>query len=186
MISPGEFLELILDFISRRDEEIIVPEEPSAVFFWVKIVLGAISLAFFLFTIVWLDRANAFWKIKQWWWAFFTPRLALPDKQLRLINEWQVIKDRAKKGDEANIKLAIIEADKLFDDLLIKIGYRGKDMGDRLKQISPAQLSVIENVWRAHKVRNSLVHDPRFRITHEEAGKVVDIFESALDELEVL
>src|SRR3989337_2006551 len=49
---------------------------------------------------------------------------------------------------------AVMEADKLLDELLSKKGYRGS-LGEKLKKVGPAFTSV-NDVWSAHKMRNRL------------------------------
>ena len=55
-------------------------------------------------------------------------------------------------------KLAIIEADIILDEILKERGYAGTSLGERLRSITPAQLSSIDDAWTAHKVRNQIAH----------------------------
>ncbi|MBU1177195.1 MAG: hypothetical protein V1901_01180, partial [Patescibacteria group bacterium] len=87
----------------------------------------------------------------------------LPKKELD--KKWQAIMDRLEKNNDGDYKMAIIEADNLFDDLLIRIGYQGEDMGERLKQITKAQLANIDELWQAHKIRNRIAHEQDFKLT---------------------
>ena len=103
-----------------------------------------------------------------------------------LIKGWQAVLDKMEKGDEADYKLAVIEADKVFDNLLKNIGYQGEDMGERLKQITSAQLANINELWQAHKIRNQLVHEENFQLKEHEAKRVIEIYKKALDELEAI
>lgn len=100
--------------------------------------------------------------------------------------EWEKIKSRMATMRESEYKLAIIEADKLFDILLQKMDYRGKDMGERLSQISPAQLSSIQGIWDSHKIRNLLAHDMNYHLSFSDAQKVIQNYERAFHELEIL
>ena len=54
--------------------------------------------------------------------------------------------------------MAIIDADKLLDDALKRLHYRGKTMGERLVS---AQRDITSNdmVWFSHKLRNKIVHE---------------------------
>ena len=101
----------------------------------------------------------------------------------RTIRGWQEIQRRMKTGDEAQIKLAIIDADKILDETIKMIGYRGDTMADRLKQLSPAQLSNINSIWEVHKVRNRIVHDMDFSLTEHEAKIAISIYKQAFSEL---
>lgn len=62
-------------------------------------------------------------------------------------------------SDEPNDwKLAIIEADIILDGILKERGYAGSSLGERLRSITPSQLSTIDDAWEAHKVRNKIAH----------------------------
>jgi hypothetical protein len=100
----------------------------------------------------------------------------------RELKEWAAITQRLRRGSEAELKLAVIEADKLFDDTIKRIGFTGEMMSERLKKITPAQLSVIDNVWNAHKVRNNVVHTPDYKLSRLEAEAAIAVYEKALKE----
>jgi hypothetical protein len=56
-------------------------------------------------------------------------------------------------------KLAIIEADIILDQTLKGRGYAGTSLGERLRSITPSQLSSIDDAWDAHRVRNKIAHE---------------------------
>ncbi|MFH1671532.1 MAG: hypothetical protein ABH889_02035 [Candidatus Portnoybacteria bacterium] len=99
---------------------------------------------------------------------------------------WESVLGKLNLEDESAWKLAVIEADKIFDDVLKRIGYAGEDMGERLKQITSAQLANIEEVWQAHKMRNNIVHDPGYEIGKGQARRAIEIYQKALEHLEAL
>lgn len=101
----------------------------------------------------------------------------------RSVKAWLQIKKRMRLGGEANIKLAVIEADKIFDEMIKLSGYKGETMADRLKQITAAQLSNIEQLWQAHKIRNRLVHEPDYYLTQEQAEAALSIYKQAFQEI---
>ena len=43
--------------------------------------------------------------------------------------------------------------------MLKQCGYVGNSLGERLRTITPSQLSSIDDAWEAHKVRNRIAHD---------------------------
>jgi len=108
----------------------------------------------------------------------------LPKKELD--KKWQAIMDRLEKNNDGDYKMAIIEADNLFDDLLKKIGYEGEDMGERLKQVTKAQLANIDDLWQAHKIRNRIAHEQDFKLTHSQAERAIEIYQRASEDLEAL
>lgn len=100
----------------------------------------------------------------------------------RTVKAWKQILKRFNTGDDSNLKLAIIEADKVLDELLKISGYKGETMSDRLKQIVPAQLSNISEIWQAHKIRNRIVHEPDFKLARGEAWMCIEIYKKAFQE----
>lgn len=108
----------------------------------------------------------------------------LPKKVI--VKKWQSVLEKLAKDDENSYKLAVIEADKIFDDLLKKIGYQGEDMGERLRQLTPAQVANLDEVWQAHKLRNQIVHQPDSKINHSQAQRAVEIYQRALEDLETI
>lgn len=101
-------------------------------------------------------------------------------------NRWQEIKNHVNSFNSAEWKFAIVEADKLVDDVLKTAGFAGESMGERLMLIKPDQLANLQYLWDAHKLRNLLVHDPDFRLTHQQALFAINAFESVLKELNAL
>jgi hypothetical protein len=56
--------------------------------------------------------------------------------------------------------LAIIDADKLVDNVLKKANVRGESMGERLRAVEKlVPRNVYNDMWEAHKIRNRLVHE---------------------------
>ena len=97
--------------------------------------------------------------------------------------KWQNIKQRLEKDWASESKLAIIEADKLLDGMLKRMGYGGESMGDRLKQVDKDTLPNLDDVWTAHKTRNDIVHDPDYQFSSRSARIAIDTYEKAFEHL---
>ena len=104
----------------------------------------------------------------------------------KMSKDWQSVLDKLKVEDENSYKLAIIEADKILNDILERIGYQGKDMGERLKQINRDQIGNIDEIWQAHKLRNQIVHQPNFRLNRGQTKRAIEAYQRALENLEAL
>ncbi|TRZ77973.1 hypothetical protein D4R87_01680 [bacterium] len=96
---------------------------------------------------------------------------------------WNKVQKRLTTMQEAEYKMAVIEAEKIFDNILLMIGYKGNTLGDRLKTMRREQLECIEEIWSAHKVRNRIVHNPDEKISLSEAQDAVGKFEVGIEEL---
>lgn len=101
-------------------------------------------------------------------------------------SRWEEILRHVDSAKEAEWKFAVVEADKLVDDLLKKAGYFGDSMGERLSSIEKGQLANLDHLWEAHKIRNKLVHDVNYFLRQAEARQAVKFYEEALRELQAI
>lgn len=103
-----------------------------------------------------------------------------------VMERWQSITAKAKGGTPDANKVAIIDADKLVDDILKQLGLQGEHMADRLEKLSSDEVRSLDRIWRAHRLRNNLVHTPGFQLTLSEAKKALEDYEAFLKEVKVL
>lgn len=114
---------------------------------------------------------------------FFSQRARLPGRLARYLER---IKKRLEIGTEAELKLALIEADSLCEEVLENMGYQGENLEERLKGVPPTLISNLEKLLSAHQIRNNVVHDPDYKLTIEKAKEALEIYEKALRDIEVL
>ena len=75
---------------------------------------------------------------------------------------WSNVSDALGTKNPTQLKQALITADKCLDNALRDM-VRGETMGERLKNSKDTfEHSVYDGIWRAHKVRNSMVHETSF------------------------
>lgn len=137
-----------------------------------------IGIIFFLFRTTWLKRLF-FQDLTE----FLTYR---PYGVRRIAKIWLKIKARLDTGLEAEYKMAIIEADSLLDDILKRMGYSGETLRERLEQLTAATLPNIDQIRQAHQIRDNVVRDPDYRLTLDQAKRVLEIYEKALTDLQAL
>jgi hypothetical protein len=100
--------------------------------------------------------------------------------------EWASIEKHFYKGDENDLKIAIIEADKLLEEALRESGIRGASLGDKLKNIKPGQIPNLDQVWQAHRLRNDIVHQSTFKLKRDLAERALNIYEETLRNFRLL
>lgn len=142
-----------------------------------------VTLSIFLFAAVILlfFKSKPFKKFRK---ALFGTALRIPKNKVQV--SWSKVQKRIELKNEAEYKMAVIEADKIFDSMLALIGFKGDTMGDKLKLIAPSQLESLEGIWEAHKLRNRIVHNPDESISLSEAEKAVENYRRGLEELDIL
>lgn len=99
---------------------------------------------------------------------------------------WGEISRHMESPKEAEWRFAIIESDKMVDEVLKRAGYPGATLGERLTNMQPGQLETLEGLWYAHKIRNRVAHDIDYFLRYTEAKQVVRFFEATLRELKAL
>jgi len=107
-------------------------------------------------------------------------------KASRILGRWNKIKERLDTNDENNYKLAILEADAMFDGVIENFGYKGKDLEDKIKQVPSRDVGNTDELIEAHKLRNAIVDNPKMSISYYQAKKAFDVFEKALKGLRAI
>ncbi|MBP6945431.1 hypothetical protein KBD61_06480 [Patescibacteria group bacterium] len=102
----------------------------------------------------------------------------------QILKRWEQIEHTATQGVMGS-KLAIIEADKLLDQVLRSMAMPGSTLGERLKSTA-YQYPNIRKVWSAHRLRNQLVHDTSFEMASRQARLALDDYKAALKVLNVM
>jgi hypothetical protein len=96
---------------------------------------------------------------------------------------WRRIEEQFYRGGESDLKVAILEADKLLNDALREAGIMGIQLGDRLKKTTTGQVPNLNELWQAHKLRNQIAHEPNFKLKRDLAERALGIYETALRNL---
>ncbi len=100
---------------------------------------------------------------------------------LRAANRSEVRRAWKQVAALQSAELQIMEADKVLDLALRRLGYAGT-LGDKLKA-SGARFSKLSDIWHAHRIRNRIAHEMGARITEQERKSVLRTVEHALREL---
>ncbi len=152
--------------------------------------LGWIKAFSILFSLL-LFGLVLFFLIKTGWFALRASRIK--DVVLRVniskkksVKIWKNIQRHFYAGDDNSLKLAILEADKALDEILVVSGFRGGSLGDKLKKLTTAEISNLDEVWEAHKLRNRIVHELDFKLNREIAEKALGIYQRTFEELGLL
>ena len=104
----------------------------------------------------------------------------------RTKNKWEEIEGYFKKGTEPEMKLAIVEANSLLDNILRVMSYKGKDLGSRLDGINEDILENLDDVKKYYKIYSNIVHDPTYRLDFKVAQDALKVYRDALVNLDAL
>ena len=143
----------------------------------ISLVISAVALWWYLTTVV---------KLRTLYANVLPPAPATGKKEIIdeiIAKPWLDIQQKMASPNPADWGLAVMQADAILDKILKASGYIGDTMADRLRQINTAELESIEDVWRAHKIRNNLAHGTGGHITRGEADLAIRSYEKAFKEL---
>jgi len=99
--------------------------------------------------------------------------------------EWEQIDILLSQKGPSQLRQALLKADKTLDNVLKDI-VSGETMGERLKNARDNfEYSVYDKVWKAHKMRNSLVHESGFEPPYHMVTSAVEDLRKALKQLGV-
>jgi hypothetical protein len=103
---------------------------------------------------------------------------------LQLSNHWPVIQGHLE--NPVTRALAVTESDKLLDAAFQAAGMPGATMGERLQQAKTVfDASLYQQIWTAHKLRNTIAHEMGAIVVEAEAYQAVHTFGTALRALGV-
>jgi hypothetical protein len=93
----------------------------------------------------------------------------------KMFKRWIKIERRFNSGVEANYRLAILEADNIYDESLKILGYGAE-----------RDLSNIDEIKKARRVKNQIIDNSSFKLTREDTAYSLIAYKKGLEELEML
>ncbi len=99
--------------------------------------------------------------------------------QREMSKQWDRIKKRTESGNESDYKLAIIDADDFLAEILDDRGYDGKSFEEIIKKAGKLISPILDDVLKAHIIRNSIVYNSDYKISVADAKKILETYESA-------
>lgn len=141
----------------------------KAVLLDIKLISLIISLFFAVLIIFLVSRMNAKNRFQK---AMSQDKSSPKINDKKIVKKWAKIEKKLDSGSEANYKLAILEADALFDYILKVIGYNAE-----------IRVSNIGEIKELKKITKNIIDNSGFKITREEAEKIIGIYKKGLNDL---
>ncbi len=97
-------------------------------------------------------------------------------------SKWLSVEKQLKSDEPSSFHLVVLNADKLLDQAFKERGFKGQNMGERLRSAG-SSLSNRNAVWAAHKLRNQVAHESDVRVSYDNARVALDSFKQALKDI---
>ena len=147
------------------------------IFLFILGVVAASSLAYFIVKKrEILEKGDSMFKEK------YESKTVLKEKNVL----WESIRTHLATESPSAWKLAVIEADKLLDDLTVKQGFFGDTLGERLKNADESLFRTLQDAWEAHKIRNRIAHEAGYQLTRRDAQRAVGMYEHVFQEFKII
>ena len=106
-------------------------------------------------------------------------------RKSKMQRRWEKVVARLKSDNPSQYKAAILEADNIADEILAGIGYKGKNMSEKMDQVKPAHLdNLSDDLRRTHEIRNRIIREKEFTLSREETEEIIGVYEKFLRNLE--
>jgi hypothetical protein len=187
LISLSDFLEE--GSLEKVESILKFTLEPN--FPWWVDVLKALSFAFILF-FIWIIYRGMFkssWFDRMYAWKYQDLIRFGKEKHKTSSGgdrKWNTIEQRLKSGREDEFKLAILEADSLLGETLIKMGYKELTIEENIKKVGSNVLSNIDTLITIRQIRNNIVSDPDYKINLDQAKRTMAIYKKAFSEIQLI
>jgi len=96
---------------------------------------------------------------------------------------WRKVLNYIFSPNEGDWKLAVIEADSMLDSLMTQLGFKGEDLGEKLKSADREKFRNLSFAWEVHTIRNRIAHEgTSFGLSQHEAKRVIALYEQIFRE----
>jgi hypothetical protein len=161
----------------------IIQPEFKGFLLYIKIIFIAVSAILFGAIIILLKKSS--WLQSRYLEEITEFTTYRPFGIKESLMQWNRISKRLETGEESEYRLAVIEAETLLDKALAKLGYKGDNFIQKLEQLDKTILPNIKDVYKAHEIRNSIVHNPDYKLTLDKTKEVLAIYERAARDSEI-
>jgi len=97
--------------------------------------------------------------------------------------KWQSVLTHVFSPNESEWRIAIIEADTMLEELMDQLGFKGENLGEKLKSADQEKFKYLTSAWEAHTLRNKIAHEgSNFELTQREAKRVVTLYEQIFND----
>ena len=95
-----------------------------------------------------------------------------------LNKKWGIVLNYLASANPGDWKLSVIEADGMLEELMDQLGFKGENLGEKLKSADQEKFKNLSSAWEVHIVRNKIAHEGSdFELSIHEAKRVIALYE---------
>lgn len=97
---------------------------------------------------------------------------------------WMKVLTHLFSQSSSDWRMSIMEADAMLDELMGELGFKGENLGEKLKGTDQEKFRNLTIAWEAHTIRNRLAHEGlSYPLSQHEAKRVISLYEKIFREL---
>jgi hypothetical protein len=97
---------------------------------------------------------------------------------------WTRVETYMQSLNPSDWKIAILEADNILDQVVERMGYQGKTLADRMKNIESSDFPYLDDARAAHKTRNQIAHSGLdYTLARSDAERLINTYYRIFKEL---
>lgn len=96
---------------------------------------------------------------------------------------WENILKHVYSENQADWKLAIVDADEMLFSLMEDLDFKGESLGEKLKSADRDKFRSLSTAWEVHTIRNRIAHEGiNYELSQREAKRVIALYENIFRE----
>lgn len=147
--------------------------------FFLRVYLTVLGLLFFLIGTIYFIKYHRLWpKIIEEKYKLIEAKKVEPTPAFS--ERWQPIRQAIKSHDLHELRVGVIDADTLVEELLRSQGIEGDTMAALIAEATFRGIIGTEVLSRFHRLRNRIVHESTFTPTVEELQQLLKMLDGVL------
>lgn len=180
-INLEDIYSKIFGFITSGTAEDYVYTGWDIFYTWIKLIGWTSALILFVVLIILKRKRGAIVEAEDA--KYKTAESSEEEGGSPAAEKWMPILEHLNSSNPNDWKAAILQADTILDDMIKKMGYKGDNLGERLKNIEKSDFETLDAAWEAHKIRNKIAHGTSdFVLTAREANRAIDLYRQVFEE----
>ena len=105
-------------------------------------------------------------------------------RPIKYLKRWTKVEENLESGEKERIRMAVIEARHLFDDLFDESGYKGLDFRERFERFAEHHnFERRDDLLDGEEVARSLERNPEQKIDYEGASEIIKVYREGINEI---
>lgn len=99
---------------------------------------------------------------------------------------WQQVLKRLETKSPIQLKAAVVDCEKIFDEVMKISGIKGKSMDERLEQLNESEVENLKDILAAHDIVKRFKDEPDFEVSYDQAKHILKTYKKTFQDFGML